>query len=97
MSATDRNDESSEDAVLETSFEPTDDDPISVVIIDALTDAAETEATDIDPVLYEAIDPEAIDAMYRHAQAHPDTTWSFSFSVGEFEITLWNDGDIVVW
>lgn len=95
MSATDRNDGSNgEDAVLKTSFEPATEEPISVVIVGAVLDAAEAETTEVD--LYESIDPEAINAMYRHAQNHADATWSFSFTVGEFEITLWNDGDLVV-
>lgn len=68
----------------------------SVAVIDVLETITERESTALPP-LYEAVDPEALEAVLESAQRtpHPDQS-SVSFRYQEFAITVFGDGALEV-
>jgi Halobacterial output domain 1 len=44
--------------------------PISIAVIHALADAEKCNPTELTPPLYEAIDPDALNALYARASPH---------------------------
>lgn len=74
----------------------TDEHPITASITAALADAKGVCETDVDTCLYDRIDTDAIDRLYRHAQNQPDGSWSVEFSVDGWDVTVDDDGRIFV-
>lgn len=46
--------------------------------------------------LYDYVDPEALDRLYDHACRSDGADWEVAFTVGDHEVTLDSDGEIVV-
>ncbi len=65
-------------------------------IIDALASKRGVDATEIDVSLYESIDPEALELIYRHAQRTETASWTLELTVEGDGITIDSDGRITV-
>lgn len=72
-----------------------DAETISTAIVEALADAADEDPTEFDFQVYDAVDFDALDALYRHAQ-RTGGSWELEFAVGEFEVVARSDGRVSV-
>lgn len=59
----------------------------------AIAEAATTAASDDGFVLYDHVDPDALDQLFRHGA---DGAWSLTFETDEFAVTVDSDGWITV-
>ena len=70
------------------------DDSLSVTIIDALASVEGVDPTDTDLRLYDEIDLEALDALFRRDSGAGH--WRFEFSVLEYRVIVDADGHISI-
>ena len=77
-------------------FEPGEHSSVVVGIVEALEAATGIDYEDLEVSLYEAIDPEALESMYRHARESDGVSWTFEFTADGFEITVRHDGRVTV-
>lgn len=66
-------------------------DRISVQVVEAIAEARGTEALDLQPPLYHAIDPTALDQLFSGEQA-----LSVQFDYQEHTVTVRSDGTVSV-
>ena len=71
------------------------DDSASRAVIRAIAAVRGVEPTDLDP-LYEAVDPEALDAMFDDAPGGSDGEISVSFRVDELQVVITSDEGVIV-
>lgn len=69
----------------DTAYEPTTDEPVSAAVVRALAAATDTDPTDVDLRLYDAVDPDALDALYPSGRR---ADLEVTFTLGEFEVTV---------
>lgn len=67
------------------------DRDLSEEIVEAIADAEDVRFEDLDFVLYDYIDMEAIEHLVDHGG-----TWRLSFEVGGHEVTVTDDGSVSV-
>lgn len=65
----------------------------SEAIVDAITELCRTEPADVDLVLYDYVDPDALDALLTRPDA---SDLRVEFSAKEFDISLQGDGRVEV-
>ena len=70
------------------------DASISVTVIEVLASVEDVDPTDTDLRLYDAIDLEALDALFQHHSG--DDYWRFEFSVRGYSVIVDGDGHISV-
>lgn len=70
------------------------DDSVSLTVIEALAEARGVRPMDIDTPLYDAVDPEALDALFDTDDA--TTSARVVFEIDEFEVTVTSDEDVFV-
>lgn len=75
--------------------DPDSEEPLSTVVVEALAAATGEDPTSIDFHLYDAVDFEALDALYRHAQ-ESGGTWQMEFTVEGFDVVAHSDGRVSV-
>lgn len=69
---------------------------LSERIITAVADKEEVEPWNLDPPLYEVIDPDVIDELYQSScNDEHDTELSLAFSYAGYRVTI-TDGDVQV-
>ncbi|UPV75872.1 hypothetical protein M0R89_07380 [Halorussus limi] len=68
---------------------------ISETIIEAVAAAEGVDPTDRDLQLYEAVDLEALDALFDRRSS--DGHWQFEFSVDDYLVVVTGDGNVSVW
>lgn len=66
----------------------TSSDPPSVAVVEAVADAKSISASDLEPPLYEFVDPDALDRMLGTAE-----TATVTFDAWEYEVTVVDEGD----
>ncbi|ADB60221.1 hypothetical protein Htur_1333 [Haloterrigena turkmenica DSM 5511] len=59
----------------------------SLAVVEAVASASETDPTAIPP-LYDAIEPDALDATFESASSQPGATRRVSFSYDGFDVTV---------
>jgi len=58
----------------------------------AIADAEGVEPSELDYRLYDYVEPEAIELL----ASRPDDSWTLTFSVSEHEVTVTDEGRVVV-
>ena len=67
---------------------------LSETIIEAVATAAGADPVGCDLDFYDAVDLEALDALFEHRSA--DEHWQFEFSIDEYLVVVEGDGDVIV-
>ena len=73
-----------------------DDDPISIRVAMAVADFKGIEPTELETPLYDVVDVEAMDALFRSADDTPQLTGYISFVVDGCEVFVDGSGDVTV-
>jgi len=73
---------------------PDEDEPLSAAIISALSEAKGRDITEDECVLYDTIDPDALDMMFR--QESDDDTIKVEFATHDAIVILWGNGQISI-
>lgn len=73
----------------------TRDGPLSETIVEALAAVENVEPDELDARLYDSLDPEALDALYRTA-AERSERLRLAFTIGEYEVVVADDGEFFV-
>jgi hypothetical protein len=68
---------------------------LSQTIIEAVASAEGVDPTDRDLELYEAVDLEALDALYDRRS--PGDHWQFEFAIDGYLVVVTGDGNVSVW
>lgn len=97
MAVTERVAEDDRTPVYGTTIDPSTSESLCVDLVDAVTTATDLGTGASDWTLYDEVDPVAVHALYRHAERRGGTDWTFTFSVGEYDLHLAGDGDLVVY
>lgn len=72
-----------------------DSAPLSMAVITALAEHEEVEPVELDPQLYEVIDPDALDGLFtRHRDTTRSTTGRLTFSYNGYDVDVTSDGDV---
>ena len=82
-------------ATYETSHDAEGEAALSQTIIYAIAGAEGVDPIECDLELYDAVDLEALDALFEHRS--PDDHWRFEFSVDEYVVTVEGNGDVTVY
>lgn len=72
-------------------YDPDEEQALSEAVIDAIEAHENIDASREEFVLYEQIDPDALDGLFR-PDANADIT--VKFRIDEVTVTLWGDGGI---
>lgn len=75
-------------------YEPDEDEPLSAAIITALSEAKSRDVTQDECVLYDNIDPEALDGMFR--EEGEGNTIKVEFATHEAIVIIWGNGRITI-
>lgn len=70
------------------------EDSLSTVLAEMLAKMKGVEPTQEGFHLYEYINPDAIDALNRHAEGHENTNWQLEFEAGDVSVVVRSDGVI---
>lgn len=81
-------------ATYETSHDVDGEAALSETIIFAVASAKGVDPIECDLELYDAVDLEALDALFEHHS--PDDHWRFEFSVDEYLVFVEGNGDVTV-
>lgn len=75
-------------------YTPDEDEPLSSAIITALSEAKGRDITEEECVLYDTIDPDALNGMFR--QQGDEDTVKVEFSTHDAIVILWGNGDLTI-
>ena len=75
-------------------YSPDEDEPLSSAIIEALSEAKGRDVTEDECVLYDSIDPDALDSMFR--QDGDEDTIKVEFATHDAIVVLWGNGKITI-
>jgi len=75
-------------------YSPDEDEPLSVAIVTALSKAKGRDITEHDCVLYDNIDPEALDEMFR--EEGTDGSIKVEFATHDAIVLIWGSGDVTI-
>jgi len=75
-------------------YSPDDSESLSSAIITALSQAKGRDITEDECVLYDSIDPDALDGMFR--QGGDDDTVKVEFATHDAIVILWGNGDLTI-
>ncbi len=79
-----------------TQYNPTQDRPITEVVIDALAAVSGTDPLELPP-LYEAVDPDALELIVREPNAAPTRSCFIGFTLGAWGIIVTGSGEIQIY
>ncbi|NEU58426.1 HalOD1 output domain-containing protein [Halorussus sp. MSC15.2] len=68
---------------------------LSETVIDAVATAHGVDPTDCDLELYDAVDLEALDALFERRSS--DGHWQFEFSIDDYLVVVTGAGRVAVW
>lgn len=77
-----------------TEYVPDDDEPLSSAIVTALSEAKGRDITEDECVLYDTIDPEALDRMFR-GDSDEDTI-KVEFTTHDAIVLVWGNGRVTL-
>lgn len=75
-------------------YTPDTGEPMSTAIVTALSEAKGRDITEDECVLYDSIDPEALDGMLRQNSA--DDTIKVEFTTHDAIVVVWGNGGITI-
>ncbi|QLG27452.1 hypothetical protein HUG10_07765 [Halorarum halophilum] len=78
---------------VQASYTPDQDRTLTEAVLDAIEDCKRDNLQRTDFVLYEDIDPDALNSLFRH-DARPRTT--VNFRTDGVEVELWGDGGVEI-
>lgn len=70
-----------------------DDESLTVQLVQAVADAADVDPVDLSPPLYDAVDPEALEALFAPTEGGTTRRGRVEFSYAEYRVTVSVDGD----
>lgn len=72
-------------------------EPLSTAVTDAVAEAAGVEPAELGASLYDQVDPDALDNLFsdRH-NGQPRGTGHVTFTLLDYEVTVYSDGQVVV-
>ncbi|WP_227354345.1 HalOD1 output domain-containing protein [Haladaptatus salinisoli] len=71
------------------------DERLSLRVVHAIAEYEETDPTEIRPVLYDIIDPDALDSLFEDTQnGTARASGHVAFGYGRHEVTVYSDGRI---
>jgi hypothetical protein len=76
--------------------DPDDSARLSTTVVHALADVMGQDATDVEFVLSDSVDPEALDRLFGVTDETTKTTGHVAFSVDNHLVTVYSDGQIVI-
>ena len=68
----------------------------STAVVKALAAAIAYDPEEVEFHLYDYIEPEALDMLYRHSQESRNSEWKLTFSIDQFDVTIRHDGYIEI-
>ncbi|MFC7082310.1 HalOD1 output domain-containing protein [Halorussus caseinilyticus] len=80
-------------ALYRTRHDPTDSEPVSRTLYTALAAVEGVSPSELDLTLYDSVDVDAIDALFR---ANETADWQFTATVERYEIRIHADGRVAV-
>lgn len=75
-------------------YRPADNEPLSTAIVSALSEAKGRDVTEDECVLYDSIDPECLDGLFR--QQGGDDAIKVEFSTHDAIVIVWGNGDVTI-
>lgn len=75
-------------------YVPDENELLSTAIVRALSKAKGRDITEDECVLYNSIDPDALDGMFRQESA--DDTIKVDFTTHDAIVQIWGNGDVVI-
>ena len=76
---------------------PLTDNRLSSRLVTTLADAKGVDPTELSPPLYDVIDPEALDSLFRPTQNGNGRSYGeITFRHGDFEVTVDSEGSVDV-
>ena len=75
-----------------TVFEWDDDTEVGIAVAESVAAVAEIDPVDLEPRVSDVVDPDALDQALRTAPPGA----SFAFPFGDYLVTVWSDGELVV-
>ncbi|MFC7045722.1 HalOD1 output domain-containing protein [Halobacteriaceae archaeon GCM10025711] len=69
---------------------------LSTTVVHALADAMNADPTEMSFALYDTVDPDALDALFRPTADGVARSGELTFTVEDYRVTIWSDGRIVV-
>ncbi|OLZ39629.1 hypothetical protein A6E15_00910 [Natrinema saccharevitans] len=79
------------------SHDPTGPATLSTTVVHALADCMDVDVTDGRVALYDAVDPAALDELFRpRHDGRPRTGGALSFVVNGYHVTVSGDGEILI-
>lgn len=75
-----------------TAFEWSDDTEVGIAIAESVADVADVDPLDHEPRVNDVVDPDALDRALRSAPPGA----SFALPFGDYLVTVWSDGELVV-
>lgn len=69
------------------------DESLTVQLVQAVADAADVDPVDLSPPLYDAVDPEALEALFAPTEGGPTRRGRIEFSYAEYRVTVSVAGD----
>lgn len=79
-----------------TQFTLGEEQPPSDGVVEAVATTMGVSATEVTPPLYEAIDPDALDRLFRSTGNGERGSFLMAFEYGDYEVTIRGDQSIVV-
>lgn len=84
-------------SVYRTYHDPAGSATFSTTVVHALADCMGVDVTASRISLYDAVDPDALDRLFRpQHDGTPRTGGTLSFTVDEYYVTVYADGEIVI-
>lgn len=71
-------------------------DAITVAVVEVIAAVEGVDPVEVDVRLDEHVDPDALDALYRHARANDRAAWSLEFDLDGHAVTVESDGRVAV-
>jgi hypothetical protein len=76
---------------------PATGDSLSTAVVSAVADEEGVAPHDLDPVLYDSVDPDALDALFAPCRDGTERSGGeASFVVGEYAVTVSADGTVTL-
>ncbi|WP_458187890.1 HalOD1 output domain-containing protein [Haladaptatus sp. NG-WS-4] len=75
----------------------TDDPRLSIRVVQAIAEFEETNPTEVRPILYDIVDPDALDTLFEETHLGKSRTSGYvAFEYGPHEVVVYSDGDVEV-
>ncbi|AEH36408.1 HalOD1 output domain-containing protein [Halopiger xanaduensis] len=78
---------------MPTQYSVAADESLTVQLVQAIADAADVDPVDLSPPLYDAVDPEALEALFAPTASGTTRRGRIEFSYAEYRVTVSVDGD----